>query len=97
MAFPSEIAEDGSFVLQGGNNILNMGCLEQIFNHAMHILYTEGPRISSGPGFNVEWEETGLNFRALTRISVAFMGGHPVCVGLCKSERGDSPCALHPP
>jgi hypothetical protein len=78
--------------------LLNAGHLEQIFNHAMHILYTEGPRNSSGPGFSVEFTETGRNFsQSRTDISIRFyFNGYPVQVTFARSRtaQGNSPCIL---
>ena len=80
------------------STILSEGHLEQIFNHAVHILYTEGPRNSSGPGFSVQYEETGNDFYASNTCIVIrfYFNGYPVWVKFARllAAGRSSPCAL---
>ena len=81
-----------------GGNLLNEGHLEQIVNHAMHIVYTEGPRSVEGAGFKVEYEDSGGDFASSnTRITIWFyFNGYPICVKFRRqrAQGDDSPCAL---
>lgn len=74
------------------STILNMGHLERIFNHAMHILWEEmhdrgestvdgGTRLV-GPGWAIHWYETGTTFYSSeTNIEIRFhFNGYPVKV-----------------
>ncbi|MAB55832.1 MAG: hypothetical protein CMN93_08155 [Synechococcus sp. CPC35] len=83
--------------MQCGGNILSEGHLEQIFNHAMHIIYTEGPRSVEGAGFSVDWHDTGRSFWSSdTRITIQFyFNYYPVWVKLVRDNSlKNSPCAI---
>lgn len=79
-----------------GGTLLSEGHLEKIFNHAMHILHTEGPGTSRGPGFSVDWYEKGRNFFASeTMIDVCFyFNGYPVVVSLEREKSRRDPCII---
>jgi hypothetical protein len=82
-----------------GGSLLNEGNLEQIVNHAMHIVYTEGARSVTGPGFKVQYCETGDTFATSdTRIAISFyFNGYPVWVKFARRQYAgaQSPCALY--
>jgi hypothetical protein len=82
-----------------GGSLLNEGSLEQIVNHAIHIVYTEGARSVTGPGFKVQYCETGDTFATSdTRIAVSFyFNDYPVWVKFARRQYAgaQSPCALY--
>lgn len=84
-----------TYSIPRGKTLLGEAHLEKIFNHAMHILYTEGPRNSDGPGFSVKYDETGMNFiSSSTSITIRFFyNGFPVAVQFSRVGRR-SPCNL---
>ena len=87
-----------NYTMPCGGALCNEGHLEQILNHAIHILYTEGPRSSDGPGFKVQYSETGESFAdSDTRIAISFFfNGHPVWVKFARRQYAgtQSPCAV---
>ena len=85
------------FTTPCGGNLLNEGHLEQIVNHAVHIVYTEGPRTVEGPGFKLEYEDSGGDFvSSNTRITIWFyFNGYPIWVRFVRqrAQGDDSRCA----